>query len=297
MENQSVTLTVKSLFNQDNVRAKFEELLGKRAPAFITSVLQAVASNHLLKQADPNTVFHAAAVAATLDLPINPNLGFAYIVPYKDGKQNKVVAQFQMGYKGFIQLALRSGQFKTLSESPIYEGQLIEQNPLTGFKFDFTKKTSDKVIGYAAYMELVNGFSKTWYASVDEIDAHGKRYSQGYKKWNSGLWKDNFDAMARKTGLKLMLSKYAPLSIEMQKAMVMDQAVINDSETEDITYIDNTPEIPEPRNEEELAMERITAMLNDCKSADEVQTLQVKYGAEFDVTLFTNRIAELGGHK
>jgi recombination protein RecT len=289
----AVTLTVKSLFSKDSVKAKFEELLGKNSAGFITSVLQAVASNDLLKQADPNTVFHAAAVAATLNLPINNNLGFAYIVPYKE-KSGRVVAQFQMGYKGFIQLAQRSGQFKTISESPIYEGQLVEENPLTGFRFDFTKKTSDKIIGYAAYMELLNGFTKTWYARVEDIDAHGKRYSQNYKKWGTGLWKDNFDAMARKTGLKLMLSKYAPLSIEMQKAIVTDQAVINDVAAEDVTYVDNTAELAEGEQQDAETTEAVNAAMDsletvkaNTKIRNQIRALEKKQdGMEPDSTSY-----------
>lgn len=239
-------LTIKGYFTQSSVQKKFEELLGKRATGFITSVLQAVASSDMLSKADPVTVFSAAATAATLDLPINQNLGFAYLIPYnlkqKDGTF-KVVAQFQMGYKGFIQLAQRSGQFKTISATPVYEGQLIEQNPLTGFVFDFSQKTSDKIIGYAAYFQLLNGFEKTLYMTVDELKKHGTRFSKSFKKGH-GLWKDDFESMATKTVLKLLLSKYAPLSVDMKNAVISDQSMINNLDTEDVTYIDNeaTPE-------------------------------------------------------
>ena len=161
METTLTKLTPKALFSQDNIKKKFEELMGKKAQGFITSVLQIVSSNKLLADAEPYSVYNAAAVAATLDLPLNNNLGFAYIVPYNqkqpDGS-HQTVAQFQMGYKGFIQLAQRSGQFKSISAAPIFEGQLIEENPLTGFVFDFTKKKSDTIIGYAAYFRLLNGF-------------------------------------------------------------------------------------------------------------------------------------------
>lgn len=247
MEQQ---LTTKDFFSRKGVKEKFEELLGKRAPGFITSVLQAVQSNEQLKTADPQTVYTAAAVAATLDLPINNNLGFAYIVPYKQwvekegAKRQVTVAQFQMGYKGFIQLAQRSGQFHTISEAAIYEGQLIGENPLTGFEFDFSAsaKKSDTVIGYAAYFRLINGFEKVLYSPVDKIEGHAKRYSKNFAKYGTGLWKDDFDAMARKTVLKALLSRYAPLSIEMQKAVITDQSVIKDVETEDVEYVDNTHE-------------------------------------------------------
>ena len=244
---QTQQLTVKNLFGRDEVRNKFQELLGKRAPAFITSVLQSVASNTLLAKADPHSVYHGAAVAATLDLPLNNNLGFAYLVPYnqkyRDAKgdwQSKQVAQFQMGYKGFIQLAQRTGLYQTLSASPIYEGQLIEENPLTGFVFDFKAKTSDKIIGYASYFRLLNGFEKTLYATVEDIKKHGKRFSQTYQK-DKGVWVDDFDSMALKTMIKMNLSKWAPLSIDIQTALKVDQAVIKDIDTMEVDYSDNQP--------------------------------------------------------
>lgn len=266
MENQKqeVALTIKNLFGRDEVRNKFKEMLGNRAPQFITSVLQIVASNKLLANADPHSVYHSAAVAATLDLPLNNNLGFAYIVPYnqkfKDDQGNwhtKQVAQFQMGYKGFIQLAQRTGLYKTLSAAPIYEGQLIEENPLTGFIFDFKQKKSDKIIGYASYFQLLNGFEKTLYATVGEVTKHGKEYSQTFKK-GSGLWVDKFDNMALKTVIKANLSKWAPLSVDIQRAITFDQAIINNEDATDITYVDNTPE-----ELEEITAESLQLLLDE----------------------------------
>ena len=292
--NNSTQLTVKSLFNQENVKQKFNELLGKKAPGFITSVLQSVASNDLLKKADPNTVFHAAAVAATLDLPINNNLGFAYIVPYNDRKAGKCVAQFQMGYKGFIQLAQRSGQFLTISAAPIYEGQLITENPLTGFEFDFSKKKSEKIIGYAAYFKLLNGFEKTLYMTADDLNKHGQKFSQSFRK-GYGLWKDDFDSMAQKTVMKLLLSKFAPLSIEMQTAVKVDQAVIKDSQTEEIEYVDasHSAQLLSP---EEIEHDRIMEMINDCKTIEDVEDLRLN-NPDIDNTYYQNRFAELKGAK
>ena len=236
----------KDFFQRDDIKKKFEQLLGQKAQSFITSVLQLVSNNKLLQNADPISIYNSACVSAILDLPINQNLGFAYIVPYNESYQDvngqwqkRQVAQFMVGYKGFIQLAQRSGQFQTISATPIYDGQLIECNPLTGYVFDFTKKASEKVIGYAGYFKLLNGFEKTMYSSVDELTAHGRKYSQTFKR-DSGVWKDNFDSMAIKTILKLMLSKYAPLSVEMQKAVTIDQAVIRDETGTDIAYVDVT---------------------------------------------------------
>lgn len=243
---------IKDLMSSEEVAKRFRDLLGKRAQGFIVSVMQVVSSNDLLKKADPHSVYAAAATAAVLDLPLNNNFGFAYIVPYAkddiDEQGNRIrkqFAQFQMGYKGFIQLAQRSGLFKTISVTEVYEGQLIEENPLTGFAFDFTKKTSNKIIGYASYFELLNGFQKTMYMTKEMAEAHGKKYSQTYKQ-GFGLWKTDFDTMAMKTVMKLLLSKYAPLSIEMQRAVVADQAVINDIETQDIEYVDNDTKALDP---------------------------------------------------
>jgi recombination protein RecT len=237
-------MTIKSLFAKDEVKAKFQEMLGKRAPQFITSVLQIASQNDMLAKADPVSIYQSAAVAATLDLPLNNNLGFAYIVPYEDRRSGKVIAQFQMGYKGFIQLAQRSGQFKSIYAAPICEGQIISEDPLEGYQFDFTKKTSDTVIGYAAKFRLLNGFEAVWYMTIDQLQKHALKYSQTYKSQKDyvkakSLWTTDFDGMAQKTVIKLLLSKFAPLSVEMQKAIITDQARVNDAETEDVEYVDN----------------------------------------------------------
>jgi recombination protein RecT len=227
-------LTTKQFFQREDVKSKFTELLGTRTNQFMTSLLSIVNNNSYLKNASPESIYTSAMMAATLDLPINPNLGFAYIIPY--GNQ----AQFQVSYRGLIQLCLRSGQFKTISVTPVYEGQLIENNPLTGYKFDFNVKTLDVVVGYCSYFSLINGFEKSLYMTVDEITAHGKKYS---KTFGNGVWKNDFNAMAQKTCLKLLLSKYAPMSIEMQKAVIADQAVIKNVEDMEVEYVDNGQDI------------------------------------------------------
>ena len=249
---QKNELTVRNLFGRDEVRAKFQEMLGKRAPAFITSVLQIVASNSLLSKADPNSVYHSAAVAATLDLPLSNALGFAYIVPYNQSYQDekgawkkKQVAQFQLGYKGVKQLALRSGQFKIINATDVREGELKKRDRKTGYiEFDWIQdevaRKATPIVGYLSYFELLNGYSQTFYMSISDLTDHGKRYSQTFKA-GKGLWVDDFDSMCMKTVSKLNLSKNAPLSIELQKAITFDQAVVNDADTEDVTYVDNTP--------------------------------------------------------
>jgi len=266
---------VKSFFTQDSVKKKFDELLGKRSSSFMTSVLQIVASNNMLQNADPASIFNAACVAATLDLPLNNNLGFAYIVPY--GKS----AQFQMGYKGFIQLAQRSGQFQTISAAPIYAGQLIEQDPLRGFRFDFSVEKSGEPIGYAAFFRLTNGFEKTFYMTTEELKQHGLKFSQTYKK-GFGLWKDDFEAMAQKTVLKLLLSKFAPLSVEMQTATIVDQSVVKNSDTLDVSYLDNF-EI-----EQDPFRDRIEQLIKSAETTGELLEIKKSIPKEYanDTELF-----------
>jgi recombination protein RecT len=277
-----------SLLQQDNVKKKFAEILGNKSAGFITSVLSAVNSNALLKNATPNSVYMAAMMAAALDLPVNQNLGFAYIIPYnskvkgENGEPDKWVtaAQFQMGYKGFIQLAQRSGQYKTISAAPVYEGQLISEDPLKGFEFNWKAPKTEKIIGYAGYFALINGFEKTLYMSVEELQKHGQKYSKTYSQ-SSSKWKTDFEAMAMKTVIKLLLSKFAPLSVDtvMQKAIVADQAVINDSETLDVTYTDSTDVTEEEKPEltpEQIKKQTIIELIKTAKDEKEVDK-QVKH--------------------
>jgi len=229
-------VTVNQFMAQTKVRSRFEEILGVKAAGFISSVVNTVNSSINLRAADPNSIIMAAVIAATLDLPIDKNLGFAYIIPYnsKDGYK----AQFQMGYKGFIQLAMRTGQYKTINATEVYDGELVSQNRLTGeIEFDENKKVSEKVIGYAAYFRLLNGFEKCVYWPIEKIKSHGKRYSKSFDS-PDGRWKLDFDAMALKTVLKHLLSKYGILSIEMIGAIKADQAVIKNEDLDDVEYVD-----------------------------------------------------------
>jgi recombination protein RecT len=255
MEKQNeLAVSINGLLSKDNVKQRFSEIMGEKANAFISSVLNVVKNNGELSKADPKTILNASVVAATLDLPIDPNLGFAAIIPYKN--QGVPVAQFQIMYKGLIQLAQRSGQYRTINVCEIYEGELISENRVTGeYEFDFTKKKSNVIIGYTAYFKLINGFEKTVYWSIEKIETHAKRFSKIYK-FGKGLWadKDNggFEAMAAKTVLKYTLSKFGPMTIDFQtaKAVKYDQAVIQDDDN--IIYVDGsetdesdtTPNIP-----------------------------------------------------
>lgn len=261
-------ITTKDFFSRTSVKDKFTELLGSRAPQFITSVLQAVASNEQLSKADPSTIYHAAATAATMDLPINSNLGFAYIVPY--GGKNGVQAQFQIGYKGFIQLAQRSGQFSELDARPVYEGQYIEDDSLRGYHFKWLSKTSNIVIGYMAYFKLINGFNAILYMDNEELKRHGLKYSQTFKK-GFGKWKEDFEGMARKTVIKLLLSRYAPLSIELQKAVITDQSIITDSESNTVEYVDASHETLDSSDvAEQKEIERILQFIQEATSIEKL---------------------------
>lgn len=207
---------------------KLVAVLGDNANSFMVSAINLY--NNDLAGADPQSVMNGLFIAAALKLPIEKNLGFAYMIKY--GNQ----AQFQLGYKGMIQLALRSGSVKKLNAIPITSGQLKSFNPLTEeIEFDLTKRGGE-VEGYAAYMELVNGFNKTIYLTKQDIEEHADKFSQTYKadkkyNKNTSVWAKNFDEMALKTLIKKIL-KFAPLSTEMQMMEKVDQASLKKVDVE-----------------------------------------------------------------
>ncbi|HEL0911246.1 TPA: recombinase RecT, partial [Streptococcus equi subsp. equi] len=223
MENQ---LAHKDFFNAPVVQKKFSQVLGNNATQFIASLLGIVNNSDLLAKASNESIMTAAMTAATLKLPIQQSLGYAYIVPYKGQ------AQFQLGYKGLIQLAQRSGQYKNINTGIVYKSQLISYNPLfEELILDFSKP-QDEIVGYFAAFKLLNGFEKVSFWTVEKVTAHGKKFS---KSFASGPWKTDFDAMAQKTILKDILSKYGPLSVEMQKAIEEDNKDSRVTNPKDIT--------------------------------------------------------------
>lgn len=215
---QKEAKTLKGMLEMPAYKNKFNEMLGKKAAGFMSSIIAVANNNKLLAKAEPSTVIGAAAQAAMLDLPINQSLGFAYIVPYKGA------AQFQLGYKGYIQLAQRSGQYVDIGAKTVYEGELEYENRLLD-KFKFGERTGDKVIGYLSYFRLTNGFEKMLFMELDEMIAHAKKYSKSYSGGTEKWGLAEFDVMAEKTVLKRLLSKYGPLSIE---SIQMSQALSND---------------------------------------------------------------------
>lgn len=224
---QKEAKTLKGMLEMPAYKNKFNEMLGKKAAGFMSSIIAVTNNNKSLAKANPATVIGAAAQAAMLDLPINQSLGFAYIVPY--GSE----AQFQLGYRGYIQLAQRTGQYVDIGSKTVYEGELEYENRLLD-KFKFGERTGDKVIGYLAYFRLTNGFEKMLFIEIDKMIAHAKRYSKNYKGGTEKWGLTDFDTMAEKTVLKKLLSKYGPLSIEniqMSQALANDGGVVKMNES------------------------------------------------------------------
>lgn len=238
--NDTKQLSIKQYIEQPNVKARVQELLKDRASQFMITINSMVSNDAKLQECEPASLFTSALTIVALDLPVNNNLGFAWIIPYK-AKDGKTYAQAQLGYKAFIQLAQRSRQFKTINVSDVRQGEIKSIDRLSGdidfeWQQDDEKRNKLPIIGYVAYMKLNSGFEKSFYMTAAEARAHGTKYSANYRKYKSGMWADEFDAMAKKTVVKLLLSKYAPMSTEMAKAQTIDQAVLIDEKTE---YVDN----------------------------------------------------------
>lgn len=235
MSEQSLTntkkLTIQKLVHDKGFIEKAQETLGEGAHQFLSSVLTLANSNSELQKLDPIKLYNCCLMASAIKLPFNQNLGQAYIIAYKGEPQ------LQIGWKGFVQLAQRSGQFRTIGANAVYENEIDGIDPMTGeIIFNFKLNKTGEVVGYMAYFELLNGFKKNLYMSVNELTKHGKKYSQTFKR-DIGVWVDNFDAMAQKTVLKLLLNKFAPLSIDMQKAIEIDQSTVEGD------YADNKPRV------------------------------------------------------
>ena len=274
---------LKQTLNAPSVKAKFEEMLGKRAPQFMTSITTVVQNNALLQKADVNSVVMGAATAASMDLPLHPALGYAALVPFnsKDG----CYAQLQVMANGLVELAMRSGQVQSLIAEEVLEGQLVKKNKFTGdYVFDEDAKKSDKVIGYMAYIRLNNGFEKYEYMTVEEIKAHAQKFSQTFRK-GSGVWRDNFSAMAKKTLLRKILTKWCPKSLQMQQAIVFDQSVVNGTvdNIEDATpqYADNGKTIETPIQEAEYEEVNENVDVETGEETEEVKVEQEKMDDEF----------------
>lgn len=236
-------LGLKHLLNTPAMQKRFEQVLDNKAPQFTASILNLYNGDPNLQTAEPMSIVSSAMVAASLDLPVDKNLGYAWIVPFYDSKKGHKAAQFQLGYKGYIQLALRTGQYKSINVIEVREGELKKWNRLTEeIELDLDAATSEKVIGYCGYFKLVNGFEKTVYWTRDQVEEHRIKHNKmKNKKDLNNVWKSDYDAMAMKTVLRNMLGKWGILSIEMQKAFSEDE---KENEIKDIT--DEANEVDDP---------------------------------------------------
>lgn len=216
-------------------------VLGEKKQTFVSNMVALVSSNKALSECDPSTIMFSCLKATALSLPLDPSLGLAWVLPYKDNKNNTTVATFQLGAKAYIQLALRTAQYRKINVRDVREGEIVGEDFVSG-EMQFKKLEKDRsnapIIGYVAMFELINGFSKQLYMSVEELDAHAKRFSQTYRK-GYGLWSDKEmrPAMMEKTILKRLLSKYGVLSVEMEQAIKSDSAVLGENDA--VRYIDN----------------------------------------------------------
>ena len=216
-------------------------VLGEKKQTFVSNMVALVSSNKALSECDPSTIMFSCLKATALGLAIDPSLGLAWVLPYRDNKNNTTVATFQLGAKAYTQLALRTAQYKKINVRDVRDGEIVGEDFVSG-EMQFKKLEKDRekapIVGYVAMFELINGFSKQLYMSIEEIDAHAKRFSQTYRK-GYGLWadKDMRPKMAEKTVLKLLLSKWGVLSVEMEQAIKSDSAVLGENNS--VRYVDN----------------------------------------------------------
>lgn len=290
LKNFNMTLTA------PNTQNYLLQVLGAKKQEFVNNVTALVANDTALQECEPLSIMYSAIKATALDLPLDKNLGFAYVIPYDNKKKGVKEAQFQMGYKGFVQLAIRSGQFKTINVTEVRKGEIIDTDLLTGeVKLQrLPNRETLSVVGYIAYFRLTNGFEKTLFMSVDDMNLHAMQYSQTYKSSNkyvkeNSKWTTDFDSMAKKTVLKLLLNRYAPLSVEMRSAITADQAVISEKGEE---YVDN--QIEETQTEEiaQKAIEQSKATIDIVKQAMQAQEVQAEEVKANQEDLFE---AEKGG--
>ena len=261
---QQNNMSLGELMHSPAVVGKLNEVWNspQMANSFMSSVISVANGNPQLRNAEPMSIIGAAMVAATMQLQVIPTLGQCYIIPY--GKK----AQFQVGYLGLLRLCQRSGQFKKILAAPVHEGEYVSGDEFDEeYVFDKKQKKSDKVIGYMAKFELLNGFTKVAYWDIEKVKAHATKFSQAFRAGFNSPWKSDFDAMAQKTVLKSIL-KFAPKSIEMQNAVTFDQSVIN-TNTSDVQDLDIDAFAPEyVDNIESDKKENIAAKAAEAAKAD-----------------------------
>ena len=259
--NQRLGLT--AYLTQDAVKNQINSVIGgKDGQRFISSIVSAVNTNPALQECSNASILSGALLGESLKLSPSPQLGQYYLVPFNDRERGKV-AQFQLGYKGYIQLAIRSGMYKKLNVLAIKEGELVRFDPMNedievNLIDDEEARENAPTAGYYAMFEYTNGFRKAIYWSKAKMEAHALKYSQGYKaKKGYTFWEKDFDGMAYKTMLRQLISKWGIMSIDMQTAIDADMAVINDDGTK--VYVDNEPDIVDTTPADMVAAEPVAA--------------------------------------
>lgn len=237
--NQSVSAMLNSFLDKDGYKKRFEELLGDRSAQFVSSIVSLVNADENLQKAfyqAPVTIIQAALKAATFDLPIDQNLGYAYIVPFRNNQKGVMEANFILGWKGMNQMALRSGVYKRINVLDVRQGEFVSYNRLTGeltlnFEEDEDKRDTLPIVGYAGYYQLVNGAEKTIYMTEKQIEAHEKKYRKG--QYMGKGWRDDFDAMALKTVYRKLIGKWGVMSVDYRTSKdainLADQMAAEDS--------------------------------------------------------------------
>lgn len=259
---QKTSLT--AYLTNDAVKNHINNVIGgKNGSRFVSSIISAVQVNPALQECTNPSILSAALLGESLKLSPSPQLGQYYMVPFNNNKKGYKEAQFQLGYKGYIQLAIRSGQYKKLNVLAIKEGELVRFDPLNeeievNLIDDEEVREETETIGYYAMFEYTNGFKKAMYWSKKKMEAHALKYSKGYQaKKGYTFWEKDFDAMAYKTMLRQLISKWGIMSIDMLSAMDADMAVIHEDGTKDYVDIDNEETVAADQeiHEEEVSEE------------------------------------------
>lgn len=231
VQQENPVAKLKRVLNVDSVQQQFKNALKEGTGLFVASLIDLYANDKYLQQCDPNAVIMEALKAATLKLPINKSLGFAYIVPYKNNKQQSYIPTMIIGYKGYLQLAQRTAQYRYINADCVFEGEKIEQDRLTGEIIISGEPISETAIGYFAHIETINGFRKTIFWSKEKVISHAKRYSQSYAS-DYSPWKKQFDTMAIKTVIRFLLGRYGIMSVDMANAVDIDSGDDKEPEIE-----------------------------------------------------------------
>lgn len=260
--------TFSTFITSDAIKTKINQMVaGRDGAKFITSLISLVSNNPMLAECEHSTILSSALLGESLKLSPSPQLGQYYMVPFNDNKNGRKVAQFQIGYKGYIQLAMRSGQYRDLDVIEVREGEYKGKDAFTGkarveFIEDDNERLKLPIIGYFAYFELLNGFRKSLYWTKEKMEQHALTYSQAYKTdvkkgWNMSFWSKDFDGMAFKTMLRQLISKWGIMSVEFQTAYTNDMGVIeNDGNANFVDSVDEPAQeiktLPKVENTESI---------------------------------------------